>query len=198
MSLHWDERYNRKEYVYGSIPNVFFENQLTELKPGVILLPCEGEGRNALFAAQSNWNVVAFDSSEVGKNKAMALATQNNVSYDYQILDVNEANFEPESFDVIALIYAHFKPQLRSKFHATIQRWLKPGGKIILEAFNPEQLNYNSGGPKDLDMLYSTDILSKDFEGMKIELIETSTIVLDEGAFHQGNAAVIRFVAQKL
>lgn len=198
MSLHWDERYNRKEYVYGSIPNVFFENQLTELKPGVILLPCEGEGRNALFAAQSNWNVVAFDSSEVGKNKAMALATQNNVSYDYQILDVNEANFEPESFDVIALIYAHFKPQLRSKFHATIQRWLKPGGKIILEAFNPEQLNYNSGGPKDLDMLYSTDILSKDFEGMKIELIETSTIVLDEGAFHQGDAAVIRFVAQKV
>jgi cyclopropane fatty-acyl-phospholipid synthase-like methyltransferase len=198
MSLHWDERYNRKEYVYGSTPNVFFENQLTDLKPGVILLPCEGEGRNALFAAQSNWNVVAFDSSEVGKNKAMALATQNNVSYDYQILDVNEANFEPESFDVIALIYAHFKPQLRSKFHATIQRWLKPEGKIILEAFNPEQLNYNSGGPKDLDMLYSTDILSKDFEGMKIELIETSTIVLDEGAFHQGDAAVIRFVAQKV
>lgn len=198
MSLHWDERYNRKEYVYGSTPNVFFENQLTDLKPGFILLPCEGEGRNALFAAQSNWNVVAFDSSEVGKNKAMALATQNNVSYDYQILDVNEANFEPESFDVIALIYAHFKPQLRSKFHATIQRWLKPGGKIILEAFNPEQLNYNSGGPKDLDMLYSTDILYKDFEGMKIELIETSTIVLDEGAFHQGDAAVIRFVAQKV
>ncbi len=198
MSLHWDERYNRKEYVYGSTPNVFFENQLTDLKPGDILLPCEGEGRNALFAAQSNWNVVAFDSSEVGKNKAMALATQNNVSYDYQILDVNEANFEPESFDVIALIYAHFKPQLRSKFHATIQRWLKPEGKIILEAFNPEQLNYNSGGPKDLDMLYSTDILSKDFEGMKIELIETSTIVLDEGAFHQGDAAVIRFVAQKV
>ncbi len=198
MSLHWDERYNRKEYVYGSTPNVFFENQLTDLKPGDILLPCEGEGRNALFAAQSNWNVVAFDSSEVGKNKAMALATQNNVSYDYQILDVNEANFEPESFDVIALIYAHFKPQLRSKFHATIQRWLKPEGKIILEAFNPEQLNYNSGGPKDLEMLYSTDILSKDFEGMKIELIETSTIVLDEGAFHQGDAAVIRFVAQKV
>ncbi len=198
MSLHWDERYNRKEYVYGSIPNVFFENQLTDLKPGVILLPCEGEGRNALFAAQSNWNVVAFDSSEVGKNKAMALATQNNVSYDYQILDVNEANFEPESFDVIALIYAHFKPQLRSKFHATIQRWLKPEGKIILEAFNTEQLNYSSGGPKDLDMLYSTEILSKDFEGMKIELIETSTIVLDEGAFHQGDAAVIRFVAQKV
>ncbi len=198
MSLHWDERYNRKEYVYGSTPNVFFENQLTDLKPGDILLPCEGEGRNALFAAQSNWNVVAFDSSEVVKNKAMALATQNNVSYDYKILDVNEANFEPESFDVIALIYAHFKPQLRSKFHATIQGWLKPGGKIILEAFNPNQLNYNSGGPKDLDMLYSTDILYKDFEGMKIELIETSTIVLDEGAFHQGDAAVIRFVAQKV
>ena len=198
MSLHWDERYNRKEYVYGATPNVFFENLLTDLKPGVILLPCEGEGRNALFAAQSNWNVVAFDSSEVGKNKAMALATQNNVSYDYQILDVNEANFEPESFDVIALIYAHFKPQLRSKFHATIQRWLKPEGKIILEAFNTEQLNYNSGGPKDLDMLYSTEILSKDFEGMKILLIETSTIVLDEGAFHQGDAAVIRFVAQKV
>lgn len=65
----WDERYKEKEYVYGISPNEFLKKELLKLKVGSILLPCEGEGRNAVFAAKNGWNVFAFDSSFEGKKK---------------------------------------------------------------------------------------------------------------------------------
>jgi hypothetical protein len=59
----WDERFSGEEYVYGIQPNAFLEEQLPLLEPGTILFACEGEGRNAVFAASLGWNVSAFDGS---------------------------------------------------------------------------------------------------------------------------------------
>jgi len=75
---------------------------------------------------------------------------------------------------------------------------LKPGGKIIIEAFNPDQLQNNSGGPKELAMLYTENIIREDFEGMEIELIQTTQTTLNEGKYHEGKADVVRFVGVKL
>lgn len=57
MSNTWNERYSEKEYVYGEDPNVFFAQKLGRLSPGIIILPYEGEGRNAVYAASQAWNV---------------------------------------------------------------------------------------------------------------------------------------------
>lgn len=51
MSNQWDERFGNTEYVYGKDPNAFFAEQLESLMIGNILFPCEGEGRNAVYAA---------------------------------------------------------------------------------------------------------------------------------------------------
>ena len=64
MKEFWNERYAEPEFAYGVLPNDFFKNQLDKLKPGSILLVCEGEGRNAVYAAKNGWKVEAFDSSE--------------------------------------------------------------------------------------------------------------------------------------
>ena len=32
----WDERYSIKDYVYGTLPNEFFKEQIDKLKPGKI------------------------------------------------------------------------------------------------------------------------------------------------------------------
>lgn len=74
MSQFWNERYSQAEYVYGETPNVFFEAQLDKLSAGTIILPCEGEGRNAVYAASQGWEVKAFDASEAGQKKALLLA----------------------------------------------------------------------------------------------------------------------------
>jgi hypothetical protein len=46
MRETWDQRYSATEYVYGKIPNAFFKSFIDAEKPGVLLLPAEGEGRN--------------------------------------------------------------------------------------------------------------------------------------------------------
>lgn len=198
MSDFWNERYSEEEYVYGEAPNVFFTEQINELKPGSMILPCEGEGRNAVYAATMGWVVKAFDSSEAGKIKALQLAHKKGVSIHYTIDDATTVNFPERSADVVAFIYAHFPPAIRKQIHQKAINWLKPGGKIIIEAFNPGQLQNNSGGPKDLAMLYTEDIIREDFEGMEFDLIQTTQTILSEGKYHEGKADIIRFVGVKL
>lgn len=194
----WNERYSGIDYVYGEEPNVFFSEQIQSLKPGKLILPCEGEGRNAVYAASIGWEVNAFDSSTVGRIKAMELANKKQVFVNYIIDDAAIISFPENNYDVVAFIYAHLPSDIRKPIHQKAMSWLKPGGKIILECFNPKQLNNLSGGPKDLSMLYTEDMLKEDFKELKIEMLQTESIVLNEGKYHQGVADVIRFVGAKL
>ena len=100
--------------------------------------------------------------------------------------------------DVVAFIYAHFPATIRKQIHQKAITWLKPGGKLILEAFNPQQLQYNSGGPKDLSMLYTEDMMKEDFASLNIDLIQNLTTELNEGKYHKGKASIIRVVGTKL
>ena len=66
MKHMWDDRYSTGQYIYGKESNGFFSTELRKRIPGRILLPGEGEGRNAVHAALSGWEVDAFDQSVVG------------------------------------------------------------------------------------------------------------------------------------
>lgn len=197
MNSFWNERYSEKEFVYGEAPNVYFEETLSKLKSGTIILPCDGEGRNAVHAARQGWNVKAFDLSEAGKMKADSLALKYDVKIDFQIEDAALALYPNETADVVAIIYTHLPSQVRKKLYQNIIHWLKPGGKVILETFCPEQLNNNSGGPKDIDMLNTKEILSEDFKNLSIDYLEYEHIQLSEGKYHEGPADVIRMIATK-
>ncbi|MFZ4797728.1 MAG: class I SAM-dependent methyltransferase [Bacteroidia bacterium] len=197
MNQTWNQRYAEKDFAYGVLPNEFLAEQLEKLAIGNILFPCEGEGRNAVYAALNGWNVTAFDFSEAGYEKANLLAKQNNIVFDYKIADALEIKFEPESFDVIAMIYAHFPVPIRALFHAKMLSWLKPNGIIILEAFNPLQLNNKSGGPKNISMLYTEEIIENDFKNITTKMLSLESIILNEGKYHQGKANVIRYIGIK-
>jgi hypothetical protein len=198
MMDFWNERYSKTAYFYGETPNVFFAEQLSKLTPGNLVLPCEGEGRNAVFAAGLGWQVNAFDSSEAGKAKALQLAEKKSVVIDYLVEDAVSATYPENSVDVVAFIYAHFPAAIRKSIHQKAIGWLKPGGIIIMEAFNPKQLNNESGGPKDLSMLYTKEMLQDDFASMKVNMLETLQTELNEGKYHEGVADVIRFVGVKI
>ena len=47
----WDARYGEKSYAYGTQPNTYFKRFIDSQEPGKVLLPGEGEGRNAVYAA---------------------------------------------------------------------------------------------------------------------------------------------------
>lgn len=192
----WNERYSEAEYIYGEAPNRFFADMIIKLRPGKVLLPCEGEGRNGVYAASLGWEVKAFDGSSIGKAKAMQLAAKKKVSFEYLVKDATEVLYDNEYFDVIGLIYAHFPSAIRCIVHQRLLKFLKPGGIIILEAFNPLQLKNTSGGPKDISMLYTIEMLKQDFEGLQFETLETANIRLEEGKLHEGEAEVIRMIAR--
>lgn len=193
----WNERYASEEYVYGTRPNQFLKEQLEKITPGRILFPAEGEGRNAVFAARNGWDVTAFDSSIEAKRKAKQLAVINKTTLDYQLNDFENVNFDSESFDCIALIYAHMQPEKRKTYHQKLMNFLKKGGTLVLEGFSKNQIYNATGGPKNIDMLFSEDELKGDFYGFSELQINKLEIEFDEGRFHQGKASVIRVYGVK-
>ncbi|WP_437362732.1 class I SAM-dependent methyltransferase [Olivibacter jilunii] len=202
MKAFWDERYSGKDFVYGENPNEYLKAKLTELRKGKILLPAEGEGRNAVFAAKSGWMVSAFDQSTTGKKKAERLAQKNEVAIDYTISDLEDIRYPENSFDVLALVYAHFHSEKRTAYHQKLSTYLRKGGTLILEAFGKrhmenQKINPNAGGPRNVAMLYKLEELMSDFEGFEfLEAIETKT-ELNEGKHHLGKADVVRIFAIK-
>lgn len=86
---------------------------------------------------------------------------------------------------------------MRQDFHQKVVQVLKTSGYVIFEAFHKNQLNYSSGGPKDLAMLFSVEEVEKEFSGLKILMLEDKIIDLDEGLYHQGEGHVVRMIATK-
>ncbi|CAD0219217.1 class I SAM-dependent methyltransferase [Chryseobacterium sp. D764] len=199
----WDERYSSEEFAYGTKPNNYLREQLTLLKPGKILFPAEGEGRNAVFSSTQGWQVSAFDISANGRNKALQLAEQQGTTIDYQVGELSTLNYQEQQFDAIALIYAHFPGDIKSSIHQMLNQYLRKGGFIIFEAFSKSHLKYIAknekvGGPKDIESLFSIEEIKADFPDYNIIELEETEIELNEGLFHNGTGSVIRFVGQKL
>lgn len=201
-AARWNDRYSKEAYAYGEEPNNYLKDKLTRLPVGAILFPAEGEGRNAVFAAKLGWKVSAFDISQEGRKKAIRLAEKNKVSIDYQVGELQELDYEDEQFDAIALIYAHFPPDVKSFYHKTLDRYLKPGGIIIFEAFSKNHLHYvkaneKVGGPRDIESLFSIAEIEADFPNYEIIELEEKEIELNEGIFHNGTGSAIRFMGKK-
>lgn len=198
----WNTRYKEETYAYGKEPNEFLKSQLQKLNLGKILFGAEGEGRNAVYAAKLGWDVSAFDISIEGKNKAMQLANENKLSMDYRVGQLPDLDFKDHYFDAIALIYAHFPPEIKNKYHQLLDKKLKKGGTIIFEAFGKNHLEYRAknpkiGGPQDLDSLFSVEELQADFSNYNMEQLQETEIELNEGLYHNGKGSVVRFVGYK-
>lgn len=197
MKEFWNERYSKTEFVYGKEPNLFFKEELGKIANGKVLLPAEGEGRNAVYAAVKGWSVSAFDNSEEGKKKALQLTGEMNVSISYDIIDVVDFN-STDKFDCVALIFAHFPKRVQQDLFKKIRSILKVGGKLIVEAYNVEQMKNGTGGPQSEKVMYVLSDLKSDFADFDIEIAENKTLNLSEGIFHQGKSDVVRFVAKKI
>jgi 2-polyprenyl-3-methyl-5-hydroxy-6-metoxy-1,4-benzoquinol methylase len=197
MKEFWNDRYSSEEYIYGDESNEFLKAELKKLSPGRILLPADGEGRNSVYAAQMGWDVTAFDYSISGKKKAESLADKKNVVFSYFTSSVEDFNYPTETFDCVALIYAHMIPDVRELLHSSVIKTLKPGGSLIFEGFHTDQLKNKSGGPKQAEMLFTEANLKEDFSGLTFTSFENIVTQLSEGEHHKGKASIIRFTAVK-
>jgi SAM-dependent methyltransferase len=197
MRDSWDRRYAGAAYFYGTGPNRFVAQQLDGLLPGRGLFLGEGEGRNAVHAAALGHEVVAVDRSVEGRRKALRLARARGAGITYLLGDVAELPWDAEPYDFAVLCFLHLPSALRIVVHRRVADALRPGGRLILEAFRKEQLGRASGGPPDPALLYDLAELRDDFPGLVWHLAEALEADLAEGAGHRGRAAVVRLAGGK-
>lgn len=195
----WDDRYRTDEFVFGSAPAQFLTGLTDLFEPGAsALVVADGEGRNSVYLAERGLDVTAMDVSQVGVDKARGLAADRGVSVGYRIADVLAWEWEPDAYDLVVAVFIQFlSPEQRERVFAGMCRTLKPGGRLLLHGYRPEQLAYGTGGPPIAEHLYTEELLRGAFADLEIERLAAYDIELDEGPGHAGMSALIDLAARK-
>ena len=195
----WNTRFSGDEYHFGTAPNGFVAAQAHLLRPGATALcVADGEGRNSVWLAEQGLHVTAFDFSPVGVAKARRLATQNGVEVEHLEANVNDWDWDARQFDLVAAIFVQFMtPPERSRLFAGMVRTLAPGGILLLQGYTPKQLDYGTGGPKQVDQLYTEALLREAFAALDILHLREHEEMIEEGDAHCGMSALIDLVARK-
>jgi SAM-dependent methyltransferase len=196
---HWEARFAAPEYIFGTAPNVFLRAQAHLLPSGGnALAVADGEGRNGVWLAEQGLDVLSVDFSPKAQAKAQALAKSRGVAVRFERVDVISWTWPTAAFDVVAAIFIQFAtPDQRKRIFAGIRQALKPGGLLLLQGYRPEQLAYKTGGPSQIENLYTRAMLMEAFEGFADVKISEHDSVIQEGTRHSGMAAVIDLVGRK-
>ncbi len=195
----WDKRFSTPDYIFGTAPNVWLATHADLLKPGMrVLAVADGEGRNSVWMAQRGLMVDAFDISPVGVEKAQKLAASAGVDVNYQVCSVEDFTWKVGEYDAVVAIFIQFAdPDTRATLFKRMKSALKPDGLILLQGYTPKQLDYKTGGPPNLDHLYTEPLLQDAFGDLDIVELRSYEDVLDEGSQHSGPSAIVGLVARK-
>jgi SAM-dependent methyltransferase len=195
----WEARFSGADYAFGREPNYFLASCKALLpKSGKALAVADGEGRNGVWLAEQGLDVLSLDFSPSAQAKADALARERGVKIAIERADVHSWMYPEAAFDVVCEIFTQFStPAERARKWAGMKKSLKPGGLLILLGYTPKQLEYGTGGPKEIENLYTRDMLERAFgEFHDLKIVEEE-LVMHEGASHAGFSAVIGMTARK-
>lgn len=194
----WDVRYEVEAYRYGTEPNDFLRDQAGSLpEAGRVLCLAEGEGRNAVFLAESGYRPVGVDTSRVGLRKARELARERGVAIETEVADLATLEIEPGAWDGVVSIWCHLPRDARVRLHRRVVEGLRPGGVLILEAYTPAQLERDTGGPPDPDRLMTLEDLRRELQGLEFVVGRELVRDVHEGDLHRGPSAVVQVVARR-
>jgi cyclopropane fatty-acyl-phospholipid synthase-like methyltransferase len=195
----WEARFASPEYHFGTEPNAFIKSKAALLKPGQKALSiADGEGRNGVFLAEQGLDVLAMDFSPKALAKSQALAKERGVSIRTEQADLDTWQWSVAGFDVVAAIFFQFcAPPLRTRVFNGIKGALKPGGLLLMEGYRPEQLKYKTGGPSEVENLYTRALLENAFSDFASVEIEEYDREIHEGPGHGGMSALIDLVGRK-
>ncbi len=195
----WEARYSAPEYIFGETPNYFLAacRQLLPAR-GKALAVADGEGRNSVWLAERGLDVVSIDFSPTAQKKARALAQKRGVSVTFTLADVHTWAYPESAFDVVCEIFTQFStPAERTQKWAGMRKALKPGGLMIIQGYTPKQLEYGTGGPKQLENLYTRAMLEEAFADFRDKVFTEEELEMHEGTSHGGMSAVIGLTCRK-
>jgi 2-polyprenyl-3-methyl-5-hydroxy-6-metoxy-1,4-benzoquinol methylase len=195
----WNLRFAEPDYIFGTAPNRFLASKKDLFrKGGRALCVADGEGRNSVWLAARGLEVDAFDFSPVAVEKAKRLAAERGVHVRYEVAGVDEWGWPQAAYDVVAAIFVQFAGlEMRARMFERMARALKPGGLLLLEGYTPKQLEYRTGGPSQVENLYTAALLREAFGGLEILELREYEAELEEGWRHAGRSALIDLVARR-
>lgn len=201
----WSSRYAAAgtDYLFGTRPSEFLARRATLFtKAETVLSVADGEGRNSVWLAQQGLMVTAIEISAPALQKAQLLANTCQVevtriqadmlSPDWKLADMSQ------QFDWVIGIFIQFVgAALRAQQFSMMKNMTRSGGRVLLHGYTSKQLDYKTGGPADIDNLYTEALLLEAFSDWNIEEIVIYEEDMAEGSAHQGRSALIGLVAQK-
>lgn len=195
----WESRYDTSEYIFGTEPNYFLVAARPMLPAkGKALAVADGEARNGVWLARQGFDVLSLDFSPAAQEKGRQLAREHDVRVNFVLADVHRWPYPDATYDVVVEIFTQFStPTERALKWTGMCRALKPGGLLILQGYTPKQLQYATGGPRQLENLYTREMLEQAFAGFKNMQFVEEEREMHEGVRHNGISAVIGLTATK-
>jgi SAM-dependent methyltransferase len=171
------ERWNRiltaENPTFNVKPNEFLVEMAKGRNPGTALDVGMGQGRNAIWLAQQGWDVTGFDPAE----KAVALAHETagklGLHFKSEIKGMEDFDFGNSRWDMIVLSYVGGR-----EMPAVLQRALKPGGVLVVEAFHRDATKGRSIGG---DVVFDTGELPALYPQLRVVRYEEPMGIADFG-----------------
>lgn len=205
QETRWNTRYRDAgdDYLFGTEPNRFLAHRAALLRNGrTALSVADGEGRNSVWLAEQGLDVTAVEISPIAVEKARRLAAGRNQAIRFLLADMLAPDWPPaelhSAFDWVIGIFIQFVGAAeRTRQISAMKRLARPGGRILLQGYTPQQLVYATGGPSVLENLYTREILLDAFADWEIEELVDYEDDIAEGMGHKGRSALIGLVARK-
>lgn len=194
----WEARYGDPGiYTYGTEPNDFLASAAAHLPVGDVLCIADGEGRNGVHLASLGHRVTSVDLTEAGTTKARVLAEQRGIDLTVIRADLAEFDLGHDRWDTVVSIFAHTPPSIRRRIHGALATALRPGGRLILEAYTPDQIGRGTGGPKVPELTMDLARLDTELTGLVFEHRAEFIRPVIEGPGHTGDGAVVQVIARR-
>ena len=203
MSQHWNELYAQTQDLYGTAANLFIQEIAEKIRiEGKTLAIVEGEGRNILYLAeqarQHNYPFSAevWDYSDVALKHLSSKAEATGINLELRHVDLTAAKWPSERYQNVICVFGHFDTETQTKVLEGIRKSLLNGGWFIGELYSKEQINYKTGGPKNIEYLYYPWDILQVFKQDHIHHFYVGEQERQEGELHCGKCHVIQFAIQ--
>ena len=184
------ERWNRiltaEKPAFNVKPNEFLVQMAKGRKPGTALDVGMGQGRNAIWLAQQGWDVTGFDPAEKAVALAQETARKLGVHLKTEVKEMETFDFGEQRWDLILLSYVGGRDMT-----GVLQRALKPGGVLVVEAFHRDATKGRSIGG---DVVFDTGELPALYKQLRVVRYEEPMAI---GDFGQQKVRLVRYCGER-
>ena len=205
QEARWSARYRDAgdDYLFGIEPNHFLERRSALfVGSSTVLSIADGEGRNSVWLAEQGLDVTAVEISPVALAKAQKLSATRGVAVKFELADILAEDWPPppmrNQLDWVVGIFIQFVGAVeRVRQFSAMKMATRPGGHVLLLGYTPRQLEYKTGGPSEIENLYTEASLRAEWADWTIEELVEYEGYIEEGLAHRGRSALIGMVARK-